>query len=208
MRSSAGRLGKITMSFPFTRHWYVCLTNSRKMRFPLFRTTALPSRRPTTIPTRGFPRPERQETTLKNRVVVRFPSRLTRSKSSVFFKNTGGHREETSLIGYGQAVAAFSATAGKYSSPAFRTHALAKPVVSFSLEIRRLSIRHGHGRKPLSSKNLKNDCKFQCFACQIRFYERGLMAQKSFRPWVGAHYNETELLLLQLLKEPHGDSRH
>ena len=95
-------------------------------------------------------------------------------------------------------MAAFSATAGKYSSPAFRTHALAKPVVSFSLEIRRLSIRHGHDRKPLSSKNLKNDCKFRCFACQIRFYdqERDLMTQKSFRPWVGAHYDETRLLLL------------
>ena len=54
MSVSAGRLGKITMSWPFKRHRYVCLTNSRKMRFPLFRTTALPSRRPTTIPTRVF----------------------------------------------------------------------------------------------------------------------------------------------------------
>lgn len=132
------------------------------MRFPLFRTTALPSRRPTTIPTRGFPGSERRKITLKNRVVMRFPSRLTRSKSSVFFKNTGGHREETSLIGYGQAVAAFSATAGEYSSPAFGAHSLAKPVVSFSLEIRRLSIRHGHDKKPLSPKNPKNDCKFRC----------------------------------------------
>ena len=142
------------MSFPFTRHWYVCLTNSRKMRFPLFRTTALPSRRPTTIPIRAFPKPDRQETTLKNRVVMRFPSRLTRSKSSVFFKNTGGHREEASLIGYGQAVAAFTATAGKYFSAALRAHSLAKPVVSFSLEIRRLSIRHGHGQNPLSETRI------------------------------------------------------
>ena len=60
-----------------------------KCVFPLFRTTALPSRRPTTIPTRVFPRQDRQETTLKNCVVMRWPSRFTRSKSSFFFKNNG-----------------------------------------------------------------------------------------------------------------------
>ena len=60
---------------PSKRHWYVCLTNSRKMRFPLFRTTALPSRRPTTIPTRVFPRQDRQETHVKElrRDALAFP---------------------------------------------------------------------------------------------------------------------------------------
>ena len=145
----------MTMSWPFKRHWYVCLTNSRKMRFPLFRTTALPKRRPTTMPTRVSSRGDRHETTLKNRVVMRWPSRLTRSKSSFFFKNNGGHREETSLIGYGKALAAFSATAGKHFSPVLGAHSLSKPMVTFSFQIRRLSIRHGHGRKPLFDTGLK-----------------------------------------------------
>lgn len=139
------------MSLPFNRHWCVCLTSSRKMRFPLFRTTALPSRRPTTIPIRVFPRRDWQETTLKNRVVIRLPSRLTRSKSSFFFKNSGTPRGETSLIGYGKAMSAFSATAGKYFSPVFGAHPLSKSVVAFSFQIRRLSIRHGHGKDPLSN---------------------------------------------------------
>ena len=85
-------------------------------------------------------------TTLKNCVVMRWPSRFTRSKSSFFFKNNGGHREGTSLIGYGQALAAFSATAGKHSSPVLGAHSLSKPMVTFSFKIRRLSICHGHGK--------------------------------------------------------------
>ena len=149
MRVSADCLGKIIMSLPFKRRWYACLTNSRKMRFPLFRTTALPSRRPTTMPTRVFPRRDGQETTLKNRVVMRLPSRFTRSKSSFFFKNNGVHREGTSLIGYCKAMAAFSATAGKHFSPVFGAHSLSKPMVTFSFKIRRLSICHGHGKEPL-----------------------------------------------------------
>jgi len=65
------------------------------------------------------------------------------------------HREGTSLIGYGKAMSTFSPTAGKYFSPVFGAHSLAKPMVTFSFEIRRLSICHGHGKDPLSETVLK-----------------------------------------------------
>ena len=46
------RLGNTIMSRPFTNCVRVCLTNSLKIRFARFLMTALPRRRPTTIPTR------------------------------------------------------------------------------------------------------------------------------------------------------------
>lgn len=76
------------------------LTNSRKIRFPRFLTTALPNRRPTTIPIRVFPSEDMHETRLKNLVAMRLPSRLTRLKSSDFFRKSGGEGRGTSLIGY------------------------------------------------------------------------------------------------------------
>ena len=77
----AFRLGNTRMCQPSTKWDRTCRANSLKIRFARLRSTALPSRRPTTIPICVWVEGSGYETRLKSGVSNRRPVRFTRSMS-------------------------------------------------------------------------------------------------------------------------------
>ena len=144
------------MSYPLTNRLWVFRTNSRNMRLLRFRATALPNRRPTTMPTRVSSVGEEQNMTLNKEVWHLLPSRFTRSKSSFFLRNSSDERGGASLIRDCETVAAFPASASQNLTAIFGAHPFPESMVALSLKIRRLSECHRHNRNPLGEKTLKD----------------------------------------------------
>ena len=141
------------MSCPLTNKLYVFLTKSRKMRFPRFLSTALPNRRPTTMPIRVSSAGDEQNITLNKGVWHLLPSRFTRSKSSFFLRNSSDERVCASLIRDCETVAAFPASTSQNPPAIFGAHPFPETVIALPLKIRRLSECHRHNRNPLGENS-------------------------------------------------------
>ena len=130
------------------------------MRFPRFLATALPNRRPTTMPIRVSSVGDKQNMTLNKEVWHLLPSRFTRSKSSFFLRNSSDERVCASLIRDCEAAAAFPASTSQNLSAIFSAHPFPETMVALPLKIRWLSECHRHNRNPRVKKNSEIYCRF------------------------------------------------